>query len=109
MAARQVAADYEYHINQERGTPVLVIVDLNQGGMSVTNDIEAVVHGIAREVGDLVWGMPIIYRDSEGNYDGVDGHDIMMGLSVGLFYSLDATDEDEAVQAAIKRERRRVR
>lgn len=49
---------------------VVVIDDLNDGGMSVTNDIENVIDEICikENINDLnfVW----IYKDNTGNYDG---------------------------------------
>lgn len=47
---------------------VICITDL--GGMkSVTNDIEAIIGDLARA--GLSLNAPIVYRDSDGNWDGV--------------------------------------
>lgn len=87
-------SDYAYHINSRHGWPVLVIEDLNLGGMSVTNNAEAIIAKIADEVGLTVHEMPIVYRDSEGVYD---------GISDKGFYALGETSEDRAVAKAIER------
>jgi len=52
---------------------VLVIIDLDIGGMSVTNNIDAILRQISEEQGvDLIkHAVPIVYRDSEGHFDGV--------------------------------------
>ena len=59
------ASDYEYEIVGN----VVVIYDLNQGGRSVTNDIDNVLATIGKSV-DLT-DKKIIYRDSCGVFDGV--------------------------------------
>lgn len=33
-------SDFTYHTREANGTSVLVIIDLDQGGMSVTNNVE---------------------------------------------------------------------
>ena len=66
-------SDFTYHTIESQGINVLVIIDLDQGGASVTNNAEAVVKSIAAELGEQIFKMPIIYRDSEGAYDGIDG------------------------------------
>lgn len=68
----QPRAQYDYAITHLEGQRFIVIEDLNRGAMSVTNDIENVVaaieeeHRIKAEQPDFL----IIYRDSEGDYDG---------------------------------------
>lgn len=59
-------ADYTYTIEGS----VIAIVDLDQGSKSVTNDMEDVLNDIRVEIGDLS-GYSVIYRDSEGQWDGV--------------------------------------
>lgn len=46
---------------------VFVVIDLNNGATSVTNDIENVVAFL----GARIDGRPMVYRDSEGHWDGV--------------------------------------
>jgi hypothetical protein len=92
------ASDYDYRIDR-RAEPVLVIKDLNKGGKSVTNNMEAILKRIAADEGCIL-AMPIIYRDSEGNYDGVTPSSNPLG-SVS-FYSLSTTDEHFAIQKALE-------
>ncbi len=61
-------ADYDYTIHTENKT--LAIVDLDKGGMSVTNDIECVVHEIAGIEQINPADYLIVYRDSQGCWDG---------------------------------------
>lgn len=80
-------ADYTYNI--EDG--VLVIIDLNCGGKSVTNDMESVLADIVRAEG-VIPGL-IIYRDSEGIYD-----QTWLVNGVAQFKSLgNTTNQDEAI------------
>lgn len=80
---------------------VLSITDLNTGkNMSVTNDIENVVEEVITKnfkIGSgqqKVRAMPIIYRDSDGMWDG-------WNPATETFISLQKTDENEA-KTAIK-------
>ena len=57
-------SDYQYKVIQH----FILIIDLNLGRMSVTNDAENVIAEIVRE-GFLVDNKYVMYRDSEGNYD----------------------------------------
>lgn len=91
-------SDFTYHTREANGTSVLVIIDLDQGGMSVTNNVEAVVKSIAAELGDNIYKMPIIYRDSMGTYDGIDG-----AYMEDPFYSIGTTDEGSAAYEAAAR------
>ena len=79
-------ADYTYTV--EGG--VIVIVDLDLGGKSVTNDIDNVLDEIQAELGYLS-GYSVIYRDSSGRWDGVR-------VKGGLvhFYSLNETNPEQA-------------
>lgn len=43
--------------------------------------------------------MPIIYRDSDGRYDGINGQN----LRRNPFYGIGAGEEKDAVKAAIER------
>jgi hypothetical protein len=95
-------SDYAYHINSKHGQQALVIEDLNRGGMSVTNNIEAIIAEIADEIGTSIYQMPIVYRDSEGQYDGINGEK----LRSDTFYGIGAKEEKDAVKAAIERRTR---
>lgn len=61
-------SDYIYFIKGK----VLIIEDSDLGNRSVTNDIQNVLTAIHNELDFLP--ETIIYKDSEGNFDGVD-HD----------------------------------
>jgi hypothetical protein len=91
-------SDFTYHTRESNGTSVLVIIDLDQGGMSVTNNVESVVKSIAAELGENTYKMPIIYRDSMGIYDGIDGTCLE-----DPFYSIGSTDEGNAAYEAATR------
>lgn len=91
--------DYAYHVRKDGSKPVIVIEDLNMGRMSVTNNIEAVVEAVCAAAQLFPNKAEIIYRDSEGEYDGVYEHGGTMH-----FYSLARrriTDENAAVAAAL--------
>lgn len=62
-------SDYDYHYAVASSSPVVIIEDLDSGGMSVTNNIEAVVKDVCAKEGIDPHGTDIIYRDSDGNYD----------------------------------------
>ena len=79
-------ADYTYTVTGN----VIAIIDLDQGGKSVTNDMEDVLNDIRIEIGDLS-GYSVIYRDSMGRWDGV-----RLERSVVAFYSLNETDPKQA-------------
>jgi hypothetical protein len=82
-------ADYTYRVVND----VLLIVDLDQGNRSVTNDMENVLATIAHREGLTFAALEeyhIAYRDSDQIWDGVD-------ISTGSvsFYSLNLrTDLD---------------
>lgn len=97
-------SDFQFHVARCSGVNVLVIIDLNLGGRSVTNNIESILSdAIAPTLGSLIYGFPIIYRDSDGIYDGVR----VTGANNDQvdFYSIGVTDEQEAIRIAIKTER----
>ena len=94
-------SDFTYHTREVNGTSVLVIIDLDQGGMSVTNNVEAVVKSIAAELGEDIYKKPIIYKDSMGIYDGIDGTYL-----AGPFYHIGEKDETRAAAKAAERTRR---
>ena len=92
-------SDYTFHINSKHGKQVLVIEDLDRGDMSVTNNIEAVLTEIADEIGTSIYQMPIVYRDSDGRYDGIN----VQNPRGNPFYGIGAGEEKDAVKAAIER------
>lgn len=52
----------------ERINDILLVEDLNLGGLSVTNDAEELINDILYTFGD-VDDMTILYRDSMGRWD----------------------------------------
>ena len=98
-------SDYEYYFRYcKDDSPILVITDLHLGGMSVTNNMEAILDKIATDVNVNIYfltqcGLQVIYRDSEGNYDGVRIDD----SGTVRFYPLTdrpVTSETEAISLA---------
>lgn len=65
-------ANFQYKIGQWNGHSLLLIVDQDAGGMSVTNDIENVLAAIADHEGIDPKDYTIVYRDSQGDWDGWD-------------------------------------
>lgn len=101
-------SDFTYHINTSGANPVVVIEDLDRGGRSVTNNIQAVVEKTIRELGLPMERMDndycVVYRDSEGNYDGVFS-DRMGSMHIYSLQKVEpARSEQDAVQAALKEE-----
>jgi hypothetical protein len=60
-------ADFKYSISGN----VISIVDLDLGNRSVTNDIESVLRKIEHYHQGSIGGFRIMYRDSEGIWDGI--------------------------------------
>jgi len=65
-------SDYIHRIENFSGRQIIIIEDLNLGGMSVTNNIENVVREIEIMEKIKASEFMIIYKDSEGVYDGFD-------------------------------------
>lgn len=65
-------ANFLYRIGEFDGQKILLIRDQNSGNISVTNDIENVVADIGTHEGLDPTEYMIIYRDSEGRWDGWD-------------------------------------
>jgi hypothetical protein len=71
----------DFYIAQE-GANFIAIVDRNGGGMSVTNDAEAVCSSLHRQ-GKLPKTRFLIYRDSDGRWDQLvhDGEGKFLGFA----------------------------
>lgn len=65
-------AHYNYAFTQIGGHKAIAIVDQDNGGMSVTNDIENVVYEISAKERLNPEQYLIVYEDSEGIWDGWD-------------------------------------
>lgn len=63
-------SNYTHRIETHENKNVLVIEDLNRGNMSVTNNIEGVLDEIIQMTKIFIHSYLIIYRDSEGVWDG---------------------------------------
>lgn len=64
---RKTRSEWTWTLAETDQGRCLIIVDLNRGAMSVTNDAEDVI-AVAHEAFDLT-NTPVVYRDSEGMYD----------------------------------------
>lgn len=82
-------AKADYHYFFKRG--VLCIVDEDRGNMSITNDIEDVVFEICEDEGLDRASIPVIYQDSDGNWDGYD-------TETGLFVHIGEKNVDDALE-----------
>lgn len=71
---------------------IVLITDLNLGGMSVTNDAEAVIADLAITSGDLS-RVIVLYRDSAGDWAELRTHN---GRFAG-FQALGDIDRDKAL------------
>jgi hypothetical protein len=80
-------ADFTYSIFGN----VISIVDLNLGNRSVTNDIERVLRKIEYYHQGSIVGFKIMYRDSEGVWDGIEWNG-----EHALFFALRETVEERA-------------
>lgn len=89
-------SDYTYKIDALNGMPFIIIEDLNKGRMSVTNDIENVVEEIAIKQRINPVEHHIIYRDSEGMWDGFE-------FSTKQFISLERRTATGAMYSMLKR------
>jgi len=72
-------SDYTYRIDGN----ILFIEDENRGNMSVTNNIENVLDEIAKELNTSMQNYRVVYRDSDGNIDGVSIKD---GQFLNFYY-----------------------
>lgn len=87
-------SDYTWKVSQD----VLHIEDLNSGGRTVTNDIENVVNEIYQVIGEKIKDYHIIYRDSEGMWDGVTPSWEVKKCTSCDFYNIGETDFNLALE-----------
>lgn len=81
-------SDYIYFIKGK----VLIIEDSDLGNLSVTNDIQNVLTSIKKDLDFLP--ETIIYRDSEGNFDGVEHEQ----GTFKRFYSVNESELEKALE-----------
>lgn len=90
-------AAYTHEVIDVRGTKCIVIEDLNDGRMSVTNDIENVVAEICQlEKIEEPKTCIIVYKDTEGNWDGWDSAN-------NHFVALGKTNSMHAINSYMKK------
>ena len=90
-------ADYDYQLTKYNNKiDVLAIEDLNLGNVSVTNDIENVVEDICRLETINKEQFMIVYKDSNGQWDGWDS-------STNQFISLGMDNWYDAIELWISR------
>lgn len=65
-----VKANYTYRLREFAGRNVIIIEDQNLGNTSVTNCIEDVVNEIEQKERIEANLYMIVYKDSDGNWDG---------------------------------------
>ena len=66
-------ANYTYTVRPYRGHQLIALIDPNKGNKSITNDIENVVNTIIKkEKIGIMTDFRVIYKDSEGIWDGWD-------------------------------------
>ena len=69
LGASRVRADYTLQVDEP--AKIIRIVDQDLGEMSVTNDLEAVLCDVARQIDESLDNYSITYRDSTGTWDRV--------------------------------------
>lgn len=65
-------ADFEFRAYAKDGRRLLLIVDMDLGGRSVTNDLRWVLERIEPQLVGQLEQYGILYRDSTGSWDRVD-------------------------------------
>lgn len=77
LGASRVRANYTLQVDEP--AKLIRIVDQDLGEMSVTNDLEAVLCDVARQIDDTLDNYIITYRDSTGTWDRivVTPHDVL--------------------------------
>jgi len=65
-------AKYKYNLRKVKKHPFIMIEGSNSGGRTVTNDIVNVIKDIAKKKNLNPCKFTIIYKDTEGIWDGFD-------------------------------------
>jgi hypothetical protein len=100
-------SDYDFTIDRTGDSPVLVIQDLDRGRKSVTNNMDAILKRIAADTGCSLEQIPIVYKDSDGNFDGVQISESGAASFHPLTIRQRVTNRQEAIQAALRRQERK--
>jgi hypothetical protein len=88
-------SDYSYTKVKKDGILVIAIVDLDLGGMSVTNDIENVVDAICNKEKILPNDAAFIYMDNLKTWDG-------WNPKTGWHIALSTVDKKVAINKIVK-------
>lgn len=88
-------SDYSYTKVKKDGILVIAIIDLDLGGMSVTNDIENVADAICHKEKISRESTAFIYRDSMKTWDG-------WNPKTGWFVALSTNNKQEAINKIVK-------
>lgn len=88
-------SDYSYKIVQWEDKSFISIVDRCLGRMSVTNNIENVLDEIYENEQIEPGSLPVVYQDSDGNWDGYD-------YQKRSFIILHCDTESQAIQEYLK-------
>jgi hypothetical protein len=91
----ETKSDYSYTKIKKDGIIVIAIIDLNLGGMSVTNNIENVVDAICHKEKIKPDDAAFIYMDSLKTWDG-------WNQKTGWFVALSTNDKQEAINKIVK-------
>lgn len=90
-------AEYTYGMVND----ILWIEDVGKNTRSVTNDMINVLNGIIKNENLKMRDYRVVYRDSNGNWDGVVPHVETHGWVFAVdFYPLNTTDKDTAIKNA---------
>lgn len=84
-------ANFSYKIKKFNNINFIVIVDLDRGECSVTNDIRAVIESIASIEDIVLSDYHVVYRDSQGIWDGYNTDD-------NTFIAIQMWDEKRALE-----------
>jgi hypothetical protein len=80
---------------------VVWIEDIGVNTRSVTNDMEAVLNDIMRKTDINIADYKVVYKDSQGNWDGVTPHLNNDGKVIDVgFYPLRTRDKKTAILSA---------
>lgn len=90
-------SNYTYSVTDISGRNVIAIEDLNNGGMSVTNNIENVISEIENAEKIDAKCYMVIYKDSNGIFDGFD-------CKTGDFFPLNKNNLTEAITEYINQQ-----
>ena len=96
---KETQSEYIYHFKTYlKSDQVLVIENRSPSETNVTSSIKAIINHIAGKEGEHIYSMPIVYKDSEGIFDGINGQ--VINTNSAPFYSINTRDETQAMKIA---------